>query len=492
MADDTPENTSKSENKIIHIGLGAFHRAHQALYTSELIDKTNTNWSTISVNLFGSTDLIRDLNQQNCAYTVLERGAHSETVKTSYSIERAMHPLLDGKEAVLDVLANEATAIVSLTITEKGYCIEPSSGELDATHPLIQADLSQPSDPQTAIGYIAQAIKIRKSKGFPAFTVLSCDNIQSNGDVARKAILGFIKLIDVDLFHWANEHVTFPNTMVDRIVPAITQESLSYVERKIGHQDPCAIVCEPFRQWIIEDDFVCGRPNWDEVGANFVDDVIPFEHMKLRLLNGSHSLLSYLGYLSGYKYISDVIADSHFRSATLDFMLNEQAPTLSLPQGVDIKQYANLLIERFSNTNLQHATSQIAMDGSQKLPPRFVESLVKNRSSGNKTEWLEIGIAGWMSYITGNDDEGNTIELSDPLVDQFKAIKVNSTSDREVAMKLLSIDSIFSKQVQNDTQLMESIIRKYIEIQTVGAKRTLYKMVQELNTNKAYETEHAL
>ncbi len=470
--------------RMIHIGLGAFHRAHQALYTSELIDKEKTNWTISSINLFGSIDLVKRLREQNNVYAVLERGPKHEQLKISKAITHALHPILDGRDAVLEALADRSTAIVSLTITEKGYCIEPSSGTLDTRNPLIQDDIATPQTPKSAIGYIVEALRLRKERQQPPFTVMSCDNIQSNGDVARKAVLGYAKLIDQTLHQWIQDHVTFPNTMVDRIVPAVTPEMLTYIESKLGYTDPCAIACEPFRQWVIEDNFVNGRPNWDEIGAEFVEDVVPYEQMKLRMLNGSHSFLSYLGYLSGYKYISEAIEDKQFLKAVLNFMLAEQAPGLNLPGDVNVEQYAMLLVERFSNNNLQHATSQIAMDGSQKLPPRFCESLIHNRSHHIQTRWLELGIAAWMSYVTRTDDNGNPIEVNDPLSNAFDTIKTDSISSRDTALQLLNLESIFSESITNDAELTNNIIEKFISIQELGAKATLYKMVDEMNINE--------
>ncbi|CAH0529990.1 mannitol dehydrogenase family protein [Vibrio hippocampi] len=470
----------KNQSKIIHIGLGAFHRAHQALYTSELIDQEKCNWSINSINLFGSVELITQLRGQNHVYAVLERGPNHKQVKISKSITHSLHPALDGKEPILEALADENTAIVSLTITEKGYCIEPSSGTLDSNNPLIQQDLKSPYSPNSAIGYIVEALRLRKQHQRPPFTVMSCDNIQSNGDVARQAILGYAKLIEPELYQWIKEHVTFPNTMVDRIVPAVTADTLSYIESQLGYRDPCAIACEPFRQWVIEDNFVNGRPDWDQVGAEFVEDVVPYEQMKLRMLNGSHSFLSYLGYLSGYKFISQVIDDKQFLRAVLDFMLAEQAPTLNLPKEVNVEHYATLLVDRFSNNNLQHATSQIATDGSQKLPPRFCESLIYNRRNGIQTYWLELGIAAWMSYVIGKDDNGDAIEVNDPLSAVFDSIKSSPTSNRERALALINLDSIFSDSIVNDTELVDRIVDKFVRIQESGAKVTVYNMVNDI------------
>jgi fructuronate reductase len=462
----------KNKSTIVHIGLGAFHRAHQALYTSELIDQTDANWRICSINLFGEPNLIHDLKKQNNQYAVLERGTTRNHLKISKSITECLHPDVDGQQTILNKMASPDVAIVSLTITEKGYCISPSTGDIDLNNALIKEDLLQPNKPRSAIGYIVEALRIRKERQLPPFTVLSCDNIQGNGNVAKHAILSFSKLVNSDLHHWISENVTFPNTMVDRIVPAVTPETLSNIESVLGYYDPCAIACEPFRQWFIEDDFVCGRPDWNVVGANFVHDVIPFEEMKLRMLNGSHSFLAYLGYLIGYKTIDDAIADPYLNKATLSLMLQEQAPSLTLPEGIDVNTYAHSLINRFSNPNLKHLLRQIATDGSQKLPPRFCNSLRFNRRHGFPTKWLSLGIASWMSYVTHDE-----IDVNDPLKNVFEKIKSKKQSNADRVMALLNIDSIFESDLIADHELVKNIQETFDNIQNLGAQKTLYSML---------------
>ncbi|WP_086981042.1 mannitol dehydrogenase family protein [Vibrio aphrogenes] len=466
--------------KMVHIGLGAFHRAHQALYTSELNDqKESENWAIATVNLFGSLDLVNQLNQQKQQYAVLERGNEKDELKISNSIAYAYHPAEHGVETIVELMACEAIKIVSLTITEKGYCIEPSSGNLDLNNPLIQHDVSSPMRPQSAIGYIVAALKLRQLRHLSAFTVLSCDNIQQNGDVAKKAIISYARLIDAKLAQWIEDNVTFPNTMVDRIVPAVTAESLQSVEQALGYFDPCAVTCESFRQWVIEDNFVCGRPDWDKVGAQFVHDVRPFEKMKLRMLNGSHSFLAYLGYLSGYQYISEAMADPYFKAAIVDFMLNEQAQTLAMPDNIDVNQYADLLVERFENPKLQHQTAQIATDGSQKLPPRFCESIKCLRVKGQSTQWLELAVAGWMFYVTAQKSEFNDIIVNDPLAERYLSIKKQGLTPSERVKALFAIESIFDSEISQDKEFVEKVALRYESFLRHGVKETLYALVDE-------------
>lgn len=366
---------SRLVSRIVHLGCGAFHRAHQALYTHHLLESSDSDWGICEVNLMPGNDatLIQNLKAQDLLYTVAERGAQTTELKIIGAMKEALHPEFDGCEAIIHAMARPETAIVSLTITEKGYCTDAASGELDLNHPFIQHDIAHPQSPKSAMGYIVEALALRRQQGLKAFTVLSCDNVRENGHVAKTAVLGLAAERDPQLAEWIAEQATFPCTMVDRIVPAATEETLAQIAEQLGVDDPCAIACEPFRQWVIEDNFVNGRPDWDRVGVQFVADVVPFEMMKLRMLNGSHSFLAYLGYLGGYETIADTMTNPAYRNAARALMLNEQAPTLSMPEGTDLAAYAELLIARFTNPSLKHRTWQIAMDGSQKLPQRLLD-----------------------------------------------------------------------------------------------------------------------
>ena len=280
-----------------------------------------------------------------------------------------------GLAAVLAALTQPEIAIVSLTISEKGYCHHPASGRLMAEHPAIAHDIAHPAQPQSAPGLLLAALRLRRERGLPPFAVMSCDNMPANGRVTRQVLLDLAQRQDPALADWVRQEVAFPSTMVDRIVPAATPATLDEIAAALGGvRDECAIACEPFIQWVVEDNFAAGRPAWELAGAQLVSDVLPFEHMKLRMLNGSHSFLAYLGYLGGYRYINECMADEHYRRAALRLMLDEQAPTLSVT-GISLTDYAAQLIARFSNPALQHLTWQIAMDGSQKLPQRLLDAV---------------------------------------------------------------------------------------------------------------------
>lgn len=472
---------SRLVSRIVHLGCGAFHRAHQALFTHHLLACSDSDWGICEVNIRpgNGARLIESLNAQNLLYTVAEQGTAGTTLQVIGSIKEALHPEFDGIEGILAAMARPETAIVSLTITEKGYCSLPASGALDLNHPSIQHDLRCPSQPESVIGYIVEALNRRREQGIAGFTVLSCDNVRENGLVAKAAVLGLAQARDPMLAQWIEQHVTFPCTMVDRIVPAATPESLALIAKQLGVFDPCAIACESFRQWVIEDNFVQGRPDWNRVGAQFVADVTPFEIMKLRMLNGSHTFLAYLGYLAGYETIADTMGSQAYRHAVKRLMLQEQAVTLSLPQGTSLNDYAESLISRFANTSLKHRTWQIAMDGSQKLPQRLLDPVRQHLATGDDFSHLALGIAGWMRYVSGLDEQGERIEVIDPLVEQYQDIHRRELTAEGRCLALLSIHSIFGDDLPKSSIFVSAVMKAYISLLQQGARRTVEALENE-------------
>ncbi|EEW3326879.1 fructuronate reductase [Escherichia albertii] len=465
---------SRLESRIVHLGCGAFHRAHQALYTHHLLESTDSDWGICEVNLMPGNDrvLIENLKKQQLLYTVAEKGAESTELKIIGSMKEALHPEIDGCEGILNAMARPQTAIVSLTVTEKGYCADAASGQLDLNNPLIKHDLENPTTPKSAIGYIVEALRLRREKGLKAFTVMSCDNVRENGHVAKVAVLGLAQARDPQLATWIEENVTFPCTMVDRIVPAATPETLQEIADQLGVYDPCAIACEPFRQWVIEDNFVNGRPDWDKVGAQFVADVVPFEMMKLRMLNGSHSFLAYLGYLGGYETIADTMTNEDYRKAAFALMMQEQAPTLSMPEGTDLNAYATLLIERFSNPSLRHRTWQIAMDGSQKLPQRLLDPVRLHLKNGGSWRHLALGVAGWMRYTQGVDEQGNAIDVVDPMLAEFQKINAQYQGAERVKA-LLGLSGIFADDLPQNADFVGAVTTAYQQLCECGARASV-------------------
>ncbi|WJV41258.1 mannitol dehydrogenase family protein [Raoultella terrigena] len=459
-------------SRIVHLGFGAFHRAHQAVYADILAAEHGSDWGYTEVNLIGGEQQIADLQQQDLLYTVAEMSAEAWTARVVGVVKQAMHAQVAGLESVLAKMCEPQVAIVSLTITEKGYCHSPASGELQLDHPLIVADIQNPHQPKSAPGVIVEALARRKAAGLPAFSVMSCDNMPENGHVLRNVVCALARAIDSELADWIAESVTFPSTMVDRIVPAVTPATLDKIEQLTGVRDPAGVACEPFRQWVIEDNFVAGRPEWEKAGAELVADVVPFEEMKLRMLNGSHSFLAYLGYLAGYQHINDCMQDQNYLRAARSLMLNEQAPTLKV-QGVDLARYAGLLIERYSNPALQHRTWQIAMDGSQKLPQRMLDSVRWHLAQRSDFSLLALGVTGWMRYVGGVDDRGEAIEICDPLLPVIQQA-VRASADGEARVNaLLGIEAIFGASLAQDPRFVDAVTQAYLSLQSRGAKATV-------------------
>lgn len=463
---------SKLVPRIVHLGFGAFHRAHQAVYADILASEHGSDWGYTEVNLIGGEQQIADLNHQDNLYTVAEMSADAWTARVVGVVKEALHAQVDGLETVLAKMCEPLVAIVSLTITEKGYCHSPATGQLMLDHPFIVADLQNPHQPKSAPGVVVEALARRKAAGLPAFSVMSCDNMPENGHVMRNVVCAYARAVDAELADWIEAHVTFPSTMVDRIVPAVTPETLDKIEQLTGVRDPAGVACEPFRQWVIEDNFVAGRPAWEKAGAELVSDVIPFEEMKLRMLNGSHSFLAYLGYLAGYQHINDCMGDDNYRRAAHDLMLKEQAPTLKV-QNVDLARYADLLIERYTNPALRHRTWQIAMDGSQKLPQRMLDSVRWHLADNSSFKLLALGVAGWMRYVGGVDEQGNAIEVCDPLLPVIQAAVQQSEEGESRVKALLAIEAIFGKDLPLQGQFVDQVTNAYLSLLSKGAKATV-------------------
>ncbi|GMQ37849.1 fructuronate reductase [Enterobacter asburiae] len=458
-------------SRIVHFGFGAFHRAHQALLTNRVLNEKGGDWGICEISLFSGDVLMSQLRAQDHLFTVLEKGAEGNEAIIVGAVHECLNAKLDSLPAIIEKFCEPQVAIVSLTITEKGYCIDPATGKLDLHNARIIHDLENPSEPHSAPGILVEALHRRRERGLPAFTVLSCDNIPDNGHVVKNAVLGMAQKRSAALSEWIDSHVSFPGTMVDRIVPAATDASLAEITDALGVEDPCGISCEPFIQWVVEDNFVAGRPEWEVAGVQMVQDVLPWEQMKLRMLNGSHSFLAYLGYLAGYAHINECMEDAAFREAARRLMLDEQAPTLRI-KDVDLTAYADSLLERFANPALQHRTWQIAMDGSQKLPQRMLDGIRVHLE--RKTPWplLALGVAGWIRYVSGTDDRGNAIDVRDPLSDKIRTM-VNASSDAERVNALLGLSEIFGHDLAQNSAFVEAVSQAYQRITRHGARQAV-------------------
>ena len=458
-------------SRIVHFGFGAFHRAHQALLTNRVLNEKGGDWGICEISLFSGDVLMGQLRAQDHLFTVLEKGADGNQPIIVGAVHECLNAKLDSLPAIIEKFCEPQVAIVSLTITEKGYCIDPATGKLDLHNARIVHDLENPSEPHSAPGILVEALHRRRERGLPAFTVLSCDNIPDNGHVVKNAVLGMAQKRSAALSEWIDTHVSFPGTMVDRIVPAATEASLAEITDALGVEDPCAISCEPFIQWVIEDNFVAGRPQWEVAGVQLVQDVQPWEQMKLRMLNGSHSFLAYLGYLAGFAHINDCMHDEAFREAARRLMLDEQAPTLRIT-GVDLTAYADSLLERFANPALKHRTWQIAMDGSQKLPQRILDSVRVHLQRESRWPLLALGIAGWMRYVSGVDDAGQPIDIRDPLVDKIRQ-RVAQSDEQQRVDALLGLEEIFGRDLPHNAQFVAGIRAAWQQLATHGAREAV-------------------
>jgi fructuronate reductase len=410
-------DVAAAEVGVVHLGVGAFHRAHQAFYLDDRLAAGERGWAICGASL--RSPAMRDaLAPQDGLYTLSARGAEGEALRVIGALRR----LEVAPGALLEAMSDPAVRIVTLTITEKGYGHDPASRELDEAHPDIRHDLTHPQAPRSAPGFLVEALRRRRASGVPPFTVLSCDNLPSNGATARNVVARLGALRDPDLRRWIAGEVAFPCSMVDRIVPAATDEDRARVAARLGLEDAWPVIAEPFSQWVVEDHFPSGRPRLEDSGVQMVGDVAPFERAKLRLLNGAHSALAYLGYLSGYETIAEAMGDAALARLVADLMREEAAPTLDARASGDLGAYIDALLARFRNPALRHRTWQIAMDGSQKLPQRWLGTVRDRLARGERVDRLALGVAAWMRYVTGVDEQGRAIDVRDPLAARLKTI----------------------------------------------------------------------
>ena len=390
---------------IVHLGLGAFARAHIAAYTDGAMTAAGGDWRILGVSLRGE-EVANALNPQDGRYTLIERGERPDA-----RVVGSIAGVVAGGDLgprVLSAMTQAGCRIVSITVTEKGYGLLRSGG-CDENHPAVAADLLSPGSPRGVLGLIAQGLALRFANGLPPFTVLSCDNLPENGSLLRKAVIDFARRAHGSaLAEKIAGEVAFPSTMVDRITPAATARTRADAAALTGYADEAAIETEPFSQWVIEDRFPAGRPAWEEAGALFVPEVAPYERMKLRMLNGSHSMLAYAGSLSGKTYVCDVMADAALATLVRRHMA---AAAATLPDiAMDLPAYADRLCARFANPAIAHETRQIAMDGTQKLPQRIFAPALEALARGKDVAPFAFAAAAWMRYVLDRGDH----PLNDP------------------------------------------------------------------------------
>ncbi len=462
---------ARPETGIVHFGPGAFFRAFNATFTHEAIKASGGDWSICAVSLRSAR--FRDqLEPQGGAFTSVELAPEGAKYQVITSIRDVLVAPED-PEAVLTCMVVPEAKIVSLTITEKGYCHEPSTGALRLDDPDIQSDLAG-NPPKTAIGFIVEALARRKDAGALPFTVMSCDNLPENGRLAKGVVLAFARARDADLADWIEAEGAFPCTMVDRITPATTEADTEALQTSQGYYDPANVQHEPFRQWVIEDNFVGDeRPAWDHVGAQIVSDVVAFEHMKLRCLNGTHSALAYLGYLGGYETISETVADPAYARLCEKLWATEIAPTVPQPEGEDLPAYCAALLNRYQNPSIKHRTWQIAMDGSQKLPQRILGAIAENLDAGRPVEGLSLVVAAWMRYVGGVDETGKEIDVRDPLEERLKAAFDSGETPEAKVDALLAIADVFAPDLAANARFSETVKAAFSGLIAQGAQATV-------------------
>ena len=408
---------------IVHIGVGGFHRSHQAMYVDRLLaEGRGDGYGICGVGVLpGDRRMKEVLEAQGGLYTLVVK--HPDGTIEAHVVGSLVRYLFapDDPEDVVETLAAPTTRIVSLTITEGGYSIDPVTGEFDPSSPQVAADLQPGAIPTTAFGLVTEALARRRDRGTPPFTVMSCDNIQGNGDVARRAFTAFAQRKDAALAQWVEQAVAFPNSMVDRITPVTSDADRSLVAERFGITDGWPVVCEPWAQWVLEDHFSHGRPPLEDVGVHVVPDVVPYELMKLRLLNAGHQALCYLGYLSGYRYVHEVCQDPLFVRFLLRYMHDEATPTLTPVPGVDLRAYSQTLVDRFANAHIRDTLARLCADTSDRIPTWLVPVIRHQLSHGGPFDSAALVVASWARYAEGRDEEGQEIAVLDRLAEQTMA-----------------------------------------------------------------------
>jgi len=434
LADAVPGPTydrSRVSTGVVHFGVGGFHRAHQAMYHDRLMnDGKALDWGICGVGVMPADRRMKEvLDAQDGLYTLVVKhpdGTYEPRVIGAIT-EYLFAP--DDPEAVIEKLADEATRIVSLTVTEGGYNIDDLTGEFDAANPDVVRDLEPGATPRTTFGLVTEALRRRWERGAPAFTIMSCDNVEGNGNRSRTAFTAFARLRDPELGGWIEREVKFPNSMVDRITPQTTDADRAEVRERFGIDDRWPVLCEPFTQWVLEDAFSLGRPPYDDAGVQVVDDVQPYELMKLRLLNAGHQALGYPAYLAGYRLVHEAAQDPLFRAFLLGYMDDEATPTLAPVPGVDLDEYKHTLIERFSNPEVRDTIARLCAETSDRIPKFLLPVVRRQLETGGEIRHCAAVVASWARYAEGVDERGEPIEVVDRLKDSLMEIARRQRDD---------------------------------------------------------------
>ena len=464
---------------IVHFGVGGFHRAHQAMYLDRLMNEGKAlDFGICGVGVMPFDKKMKEaMDAQDCLYTLVLKypdGTFEPRVIGSI-VEYLYAP--DDPEAVIEKMAAESTRIVSLTVTEGGYNFNAVTGDFEADNPDVQHDLQPGVAPKTTFGLITEALARRRERGLAPFTVMSCDNIQGNGDAAKKSFTAFARLRDAasdepGLGDWVEGSVEFPNCMVDRITPVTTDDDREEIARRFGIEDRWPVVCEDFTQWVLEDHFPLGRPPFEDAGVQLVDDVMPYELMKLRLLNAGHQGIAYLGYLAGYRLAHDVAQDPLFANFLLAYMNREATPTLEPVPGVDLDAYKPNLIERFSNSHVRDTVARLAAESSDRIPKWVLPVIRENLDHDGEITRATLIVAAWARYAEGADEQGEEITIVDRLADRLHAAAQHNKED---VLAFLRDRQVFGDLV--DDERFTSVYRQHLDsLHEHGTRATLEKL----------------
>ena len=460
---------------IVHFGVGGFHRAHQAMYLDRLMNEGEAlDWAICGVGVMDADKRMRDaLRAQDGLYTLMVKEPDGTLeARVIGSIKEYLFAP-DDPGAVIEKMAAPEVRIVSLTVTEGGYNFNAVTGEFMADNPDIQYDLRSPQAPRMTFGLITAAIERRRERGVPPFTIMSCDNIQGNGDAARRSFASYAALRDADLAAYVLENVRFPNSMVDRITPVTTDDDREQVRKHFGVDDAWPVVCEPFTQWALEDNFSAGRPPFERVGVQVVPHVEPYELMKLRLLNASHQALCYFGYLSGYRLVHDVTRDPVFARFLLAYMEREAAPTLEPVPGVDLREYQHQLIDRFSNDQVRDTVARLCAESSDRIPKWLLPVIRHNLASGGDILLSTAVVAAWARYAEGVDEQGKPIEVVDRLRDKLTP---SARRQYDEPLAFLRNRDVFGDLVDNE-RFVSAYRSVLSSLHARGAKATLESLM---------------
>jgi mannitol 2-dehydrogenase len=468
-----PRKSAQPQHKILHIGVGGFHRAHMAAYTDQLLGRGIGDWVINGVGLTERDRTMADtMTGQDGLYTLISRGNRDEEARVIGSITDYFF-VPDGAGQLCRDVADDAYRIISMTVTENGYHYSGDERNLDFKDPAIIRDVADPTNPTTVIGFVFRIAQLRIQDGKTLPTFLSCDNLPHNGSLLRKLVLQFAEKVDTTVADALKGQGKFPNCMVDRITPATEQKDRDYVAKTWGIQDEWPVVCEDFIQWFIEDDFSDGRPRWEDVGANMISDVTPFEHMKIRLLNGSHSALAYISYLLGFRAVDDAMGDPDVREFVRRYM-KEIEPTVGTVPDVNIQAYQEKLIERFSNSAIRDQVLRLCEDGSRKIPNMILDPLSELLRDGMGYRHASFAIAAWIVFLQGTDQNGEVIPVKDP---NAETIQEAAKQCEQSAAPFLSQEAIFPNALRSSDAFHNEINTWFHLIRKSGPRRAIQQLL---------------